>query len=704
MPTTRRNQTGNTTALQGIPPNTPGGSGTPGGGGGGTAVNRPAPAPTGPAPLLGEPEFIPQHTFISAAQPNDNGFIANALNFHNNVSLRPRTVGSIEEILELLANPAETGSGVLDRIRIVSHFFVPDPGEPDQPSNMGINFLRNGGRGALKRFFEGFAQSSIAGLRALLVFDLVGGQSALTIFNSPETLVLSAVRAAGQGAAVDAVFPPAGTPSDNKKEFVILHAARWVLAHGMSGIADATLRANLTSAYDLLLTDLRPRLIAAPDNVPGPQLDALAAAIAGLANLGGAQVVSPANLARYAANVAAGLAAFAGDAFRNKMLAVRPRFDRFTTIDIRGCRAGTDMAYLAAVQAFFGRTGSVRPVVTAPNFFQRFNQISATTMHGQPPQGLAATINGLHNSGIPPTYTAAQVRTQFGVWADGFGIGAAHLTFWHTTFQLGVLEFCKLQWRAGIPARRVTISRLDALPGVAFADLFNRLGDIFLVRVAQRPTAAQLGVISPKLGNLNTWTTQLDAAIDPTSTAAQLSAHFTNYKTIYEAVEARMSNASFHNSPQRIVPPTEPASFTVAKATTMRTNLRNFIQTNANSIFAPVRVFLAAADANTQDAPARMRYFLALGLVFQLAHTTSVDFNVQILVLLDDGTGGGPHHEAIRHWMRAGWRGVAPPTIAPGLDFNLARHSQWVVSDRTQGPAGVCPHPSYMSHIVTQPA
>jgi len=704
MPTTRRNQTGNTTALQHIPPNTAGGGGAPGGGGSGTAVNRASASPTGPAPLVGQPEFLPQHTFISAALPGDNGFIDNAVTFHANVGLNPKTVGSIEEILELLANTAETGTGVLDRIRIVSHFFVPDPGEPDQPSSMGVAFVRNGGRGALKRFFEGFAESSIAGLRALLRFDLVSGQSPLTIFNSAETLVLSAVRAAGNGAAVDAVFPASGTPSDSKNEFVILHGAKWLLAHQPSILPDATLRANLASAYDLLLADLKTRLGAAPDNVPGPQLDALAAAIAGLSNLAGAQFVIPPKLPRYAANVSAGLVAFAGDSFRNKLIAVRPRFDRFTTIDIRGCRAGTEMAYLAAVQTFFGRTNSVRPVVTAPNFFQRFNQIAAIRPFGTTPQSRAAVINGLHNSGVPPAYPAAQVRTQFGVWADGFGITAAHFAFWHTTFQLRVLEFCKLQWRAGIPPRNVTIPRLDALPGAAFADLFSRLGDIFFIRTASLPNAVQIAAISPNLASLNTWTTQLDAAINPVSDPGSLATHFTNFKTIYEAVEARMSNPSFHTSSQRVIPAAQPPGMTADNATHFQANLKDFIQTNANSIFAPVRVFLTAADASTQDAPARMRYFLALGLVFQLAHTTDVAFGTQQIVLFDDRTATSRQNEAIRHWMRAGWRGVAPPTIASTLDFDLGRHSAWLVSAREQGPSAVCPHPSYMSHIVTQPA
>jgi hypothetical protein len=146
---------------------------------------------------------------------------------------------------------------------------------------------------------------------------------------------------------------------------------------------------------------------------------------------------------------------------------------------------------------------------------------------------------------------------------------------------------------------------------------------------------------------------------------------------------------------------------TVAQVTGFQTNLSSFIQINANSIFAPVRVFLAVADARTQDAPARMRYFLGLGLVFQLAHTTDLRFISQRIVVFEDRTGPADRrrqHEAIRHWMRAAWRGVSTVTIPASVDFDLGRHSAWVVEGREQGPSGVCPHPSYLSHIVTQPA
>ena len=656
--------------------------------------------------MVGQPEFLPQHTFISLF--GEISFLALAMNFHIISGLKPRTVGSIEEILELLTDSSKTGSGVLDRIRIVSHFFVPDPGEPEQPAIMSIKFFRNGGRGALKRHFEGFAESSVAGLRAVLTFDHHGfTQTSLSIFDSPYTDVLTALRTVGKGALVDQVFPNGQTPSANKQEFVIISACKWLLREHPDVLKDATLRANLASAYDLLLNDLKTRLVAPPDAVPAPQLDALRDAIVALGDFATIHTITPDDIPRYAANVAAVLPAVTGDSFRNIMLAARQRFDRFTTIDIRGCRAGTDTPYLAAVQRFFGRSDTVRPVITAPDFFQRFNQIAMIRVFGTTPQAAAGVINQLHNNGVPLLFNRANVQDQFATWSDGFGITTAHLTFWQNTFQLGVLEFSKLLWRQNIPACKVTTSRLDAMATAAFEVVFDQLGEIFFVRVGDRPTAAQIAAIKPRLASLDTWTTQLNAAIPAGSTPTELTAHFNNFKTIYEVVEIRMGNAAFRTSPLRVIPSMEPAGLTAAQATKLQGNLRTFIQADNNSLFAPVRIFLANADARTQDAPARMRYFLGLGLVFQLSHATDVSFDSQRIVMLDDRTGPDAarrQHEAIRHWVRASWRGINPPTIVDNLDFELGRHSAWVVAGREQGPCGVCPHPSYMQHIVILPA
>ena len=678
---------------------------------GDTPQNRPVAPPTGPDPLIGEPEFLPQHTFISVPLPGDNGFIGNAIEFHEIAGLNPRTVGSIEEVLELLADSAQTGTGLLDRIRIVSHFFVPDPGDPLQASNMGIKFLRDSARGALKRHFEGFAESSIAGLRAMITFDLTGIPPVTThfFFTSDSGVVLTALRAAGHGDLVDALpeDPFGDIGNEDLNEFILICASKWVINEGHVNLGTITCETNQHQAYDALLTHLRTT-VAADTSLTVTQLDTLKTNILGLSSITGATFVAgmSANaLNRHCDNVAAGLAAYNGDNFRNKILAVRPRFDRFTFVDIRGCRAGTDMDYLAAIQKFLGRSDTVRPVVTAPDWFQRYNQIGTVNPHGTTPQAQATAINQLYNNGVAP-YSEGDVRSQFTTWADGYGINAEHLTFWHNTFQLHVLEFSKLLWPTAIPARNVTISRLDELATTNFNSVFDQLGEFFFIRNSRRPNITEIAAITPLLPNLNTWTSQLNVTIAAGTSASDLTTHFNNFKTIYEAVESRMGNPGF-TSAQRLIPATEPAGFDVAQATTMQGDLRSFIDTNTNSKFASVHTFLTEADSLTQDARALMRYFLGLALPFQLFHPTSPNFDHQIIINFEDRTGPAVdrrQHEAIRHWIRASWRGVSPPSIPATVDYELGRHSAWVVEGRTAGPSGVCPHPNYMNHIITKSA
>ena len=686
--TTKRSASSN--GLQGIKPNVASG-------GDQSAVNRPGPSPKGPDPLIGEPEFLPQHTFIAEPGQNDNGFIGRAMVFHAKSGLKPRSVGSIEEIVELLGSPAETGSGVLDRIRIVSHFFTLD-GTAEPLGVMGLKFFRDGGPGSFKRFFAGFASSSMDGLREFVRMDVVSSTAPLTVYADSADSVLTELRSSSANSAVvDAVFPPDEIlHSKLREEFVILHRAKRVLADN-NPISDATLSENLAKAYDLLITDLTTRLSAAPENVAPAKLQALGEAIRTFNGFGVVPFLTPAdNLVAYLSkNLTAALAAVAGDSFRRKLVTARTRFDRYTTIDIRGCHAGTEEAYLQSVQAFFGRSDSVRPEVTAPKVFQNF-QAPQPGVHASTAALAVAGINGIFNSGLSG-HPAARVRQQFSDWATAYGITDTHLEFWRMQFEAGVLAFCALGWVGSIPQRRVPIGLLDSMPSASLADVIAKLGRIFFLRPNSMPTNPQMARIAPNASSLATWSAQLNTPIDP----GQLAAHFDAFKTIYEAVDARMSSSAFHNSPQRLIPPAQPAGFSASQAQSMQTALKNFIQTNANSIFAPVRVFLTAADTATKDAPALMRYFLGLGLPFQMADTEAVSPAAQRVMYFDDQTPDGRQMEAVRHWTRAAWRGPTPVQIPTDITADQGLHAAWVQRQLINGPAGVCPHPSYMAQIVT---
>ena len=675
--------------------------------------NRPTAPPTGPAPLIGDPDFLPEVTFISEALPGDNGFIANAVAFHQKSGLQPKTVTSIEQILDLLADDSETGTGVLNRVRIVSHFFVPDDPASTQSSNMGIKFLTNGGRGALLSHFEGWAESSFAGLRGTMTFDnTASGQRTHLFYAGSSSTVLDALRAEGHTALADSIpVDPLGEIEDSElNEFVLICASKWVLDKE-NIIPAGDCRSNQHQAYDLLLEHLRQVIVNGALGLPEATMNSLRTEILGLTNIAGATFVAAppaAFLGIHCAHLEAGIAAFTDDSFRNKLIAIRPRFDKFTTIDIRGCRAGTEVPYLAAVQAFFGRTTTVRPAVTAPRWFQRFNGIPVIRPHGTQPLARQAAINQLHNSGFAP-FSRDQVRAEFEAWATAYGITAAHLTFWQNTFQSHVLLFSQMDWRNSIPAIHVAVSRLTAMAALSFADSLPAIADIFFTRSTRMPANAEITAMEAQLGNAAMFHSHLTATIPSSPSNAELATLFTQLRTAYEALDTRMSNPSFHTSSARLVPQTQPTPFGRAEADAMQTALRTFVDQNSNSLFHPLREFLDEANGLTQDAPARMRYFLALGLPFQLPHATSTDFDDQRLVFYQDL--GGPSQrqdEAVHHWLRASWRGPTraniPATVTAGDLSAFGPESAWVVEGRNAGPCGVCPHSSYQDKIVTQPA
>ena len=125
-------------AVLGIQPNVATGGG--GGGGGGGTLPGPDPEAATPAALFGQPDFAPQLTFIVQASPADNGFIALALQFHQNSGLNPITINSIEEIVDILGDSTRSGTGIINRMRIVSHVFFDSSGLR-QPVNMMLKFL-----------------------------------------------------------------------------------------------------------------------------------------------------------------------------------------------------------------------------------------------------------------------------------------------------------------------------------------------------------------------------------------------------------------------------------------------------------------------------------------------------------------------------------------------------------------------------------
>lgn len=441
--------------------------------------------------------------------------------------------------------------------------------------------------------------------------------------------------------------------------------------------ADATVKATLDEAYDLLLDNVISRL---RNTIPEAQLKTLRDAILGFGSTHTMHARKPLNSAEYGQNVKAALVAIQNDKFLKTLNLARQRFDRTSKIDIRGCQVGRDPTFLQAMQSFFGTNATQRPAVSGPQWFQHFFQpafLSAQTN---------ANISTLFNSGRPP-YSATQIRQFFDAWATGFGITDAHITFWKTTLGLNALTFSALQWRSSLPATKVPVMRLVAFSTAAFRDVIARVANIFLTN-ADVPGNAALSAIDPLLSDLSTWTTQLDATVPDTSTAAQLTDHFNNLKNIYEKVDSRFTGTSSPTSAQRIIPAAPPATMTAQTIRDFQTALKTFIDTHAKSRFLPVKTFLNKSLARTQDAPAKMRYFLCLGLPF-LAHNPTTS-NVQdnfIVVFEDTGGTNKRQDDAVRFWIRAQWRGIIPAGLAASTTFQNSRHAPWLVEKHQTTPA-----------------
>jgi len=688
---TKGTQAAANAGVMGIQPNTTGNT---------NAGNGPGADPEASTdqPIFGGPDYAPQLTFIAQATPTDNGFIALANQFHQNSGLNPTTISSIEEVVDILGDSARSGTGIINRIRIVSHVFFDNSGM-QQPINMMLPFLSGGVRPALKRHFAGFAGSAINALKSMMTFETTSfSNTSYFIYKDPASTIISYLRPA-QNAILNLVPTDGlGEPTGDFTDFFLICGSKWALAENV--IPDAGQAATIGQAYDILLADVISRI---KNTIPEPQLQTIVGAITGLGSNHVLNFQTPHNPANYAQNLSAAIAAIHNNAFQTKLTRARSRINQNSKIDIRGCQVGRDTEFLQAIQSFFGTSQTVRPAVSGPRWYQHFNAIGNIT--GLNSNARVVTLN---NSGFSP-YSATQVTQALNNWCTGFGITAAHLTFWQQTFGLNVLAFCALGWRPSIPATRIPVTRLQAIGTANFDDVIKKIASIFLITAANTPNTTAINSITPLLPNCSTWSTQLNATIENTATQPQLTTHFNNFKTIYEAVDDRFTGTSSPSAAQRIIPASAPASLTPDIIRGFQTQLKNFIDTHARSRLRPFKRFIDAAFANAQDGPSKMRYFLGLGLPFLLYNAAATNANVNTLIAYQDGTGitDRRQNEAIKYWIRAQWRGLIPAGLGDNTTFDGSRQTPWLVENHQPGanlslpPFTVSPTDEFHDKIVT---
>ncbi|MBV7530644.1 hypothetical protein [Chitinophaga sp. sic0106] len=672
-----------------------GGGGGNGGGGSSTGGGGPDPEASAPAAIMFEPDFAPQLTFIAKG---DDGFIKIANKFHKQIGLKVEEIASIEELLEKLLDKTITQEGLINRMRIVSHVYV-SASALDDPANMKIPFLKGGSRNSLKRFFTGFAGTSIDALRAMMTFEYTSFTD-LTIYlcqNGASDIILSAKNAASTASFNKIATDPLGDPVDPKiTDFLKICMSMWLI----KTLPVQPHYAVFKQAYDMLLADAKPKLVGA---LTAQDLDTIQNAILAIGPVTYKEA-SPGKPAEFASDLTKAIAVIQSNTLRANLDKVRKRFDSKSRIDIRGCQIGRDPEFLTAIQTFFGTDATRRPTVSGPKWYQHFNAIGYRSVKNN------GNITTLYNSGIAGMYTANQLRAFLDQWADGFGIKANHLTFWQTAFGLPVLEFLALQWRTPLPATTLPVPRLLSLGTAAFSDLLTQLGAVFYLPAATPLSAGDITGITPLLPQCATWNTQLKAEVPDAATEAELKATLANYKVIYEKIDKRVGSGTPPTDAQRIIPATVPATLTVTEVRDFQTKLKQFIDTNTNSRLVKMKTLLDAALAKVLDGPAKMRYYLGIGLpflVYNPAAAANVEANHVILAEDSGSAAAGRQTDAVKFWARVQWRGVIPADLGKNLVFPEGLETPWLV-EKHQGDTGltippfvVSPTPEYQDKIVT---
>ncbi|MFN4091039.1 MAG: DUF4157 domain-containing protein [Alphaproteobacteria bacterium] len=316
--------------------------------------------------LFGEPQHVPETTYIAGQNPRNDGFLQDATAYHQAWGLRPRIVNSVEEIVDHLRG----GRGKVGRIRIITHAST---------NNLYTALFRGGSPGILEPVLSGFAASDQAGLEALYGGGLLDAATYTGILNDLRTNNPAVLRPFGLDAANS-------TPSGAVRRLIERSADLLMHSAGrMDPAAPADEQATTTRQRGTIQATLRTILAGLRQAVQQP-----APAGAGV-TAQQAQDLQDAVTASTAFTFTLGVqpAAFAGAlsiantaigrGFRAHLDGARARFDSSSWIDIRGCRVGGNLTYLQAVSNFFG-AGADKPHVSAPDWWQSFPTVGYQTL------------------------------------------------------------------------------------------------------------------------------------------------------------------------------------------------------------------------------------------------------------------------------------------------------------------------------------
>ncbi|MCS6844542.1 MAG: hypothetical protein NZ528_09550 [Caldilineales bacterium] len=461
-----------------------------------------------------------------------------------------------------------------------------------------------------------------------------------------------------------------------------------------------------------ILTDLSGRITAsggtaAPAGPPGPagatitaqHVQALLSAIAGLtlSDLGwaNASITLPAETLQ---DLSAASTAIGGG-LRGKLTAVKARFNSRSTIDIRGCRVGQNPDYLRGVQCFFGRSGDL-PTVTAPEWFQSFPSFGFQALADE------AAIDSTASSGFSmgtDTLTGSDVQTAIQAWSDLSGAGT-QLAFWTRLFAAGSEAFVAMDWRSSLPALQME-SRLGDLSTASFAQVLQRLADVFEVPASARPNAAQIRALQQKQplaqrlvqaeGRLQALQSQ--ATPDQTDLQALQQELAALRQQVTPATAGAATSLVPSPSAPTAGPPAAPPSGTSVTTAQLQQELQS-LQQALRTQLAPVDPFIQAVSAKLSHSNAALRFYLNLGWVLPVQSATSPE-SIYLLVM------HAHRNQAIRRWAAVQWTGNIPRAAAAlsGAISDVATRRYAALSSSHGGPGlqvVFAPTPAYMSHIV----
>ncbi len=308
--------------------------------------------------LFGEPQHVPDFTYIAGQNPRGDGFLNAAIEYHNAWGLRPRAIDSMQDIVNHLAG----GRGDIGRIRIVTHA---------SRVNLFMAMFEGGSAGILEPTLRGFSESGAAGLHEELGTGLIDQQT----INDVVDRVRQDNPAALQPFGLDqAGSQPAGTVADlirRSVELSIHTLGQPDPALAGNDVATAQQQAaTIATSLGTVLTDLKLQVQQPPPDgagVTAQQADDLQDAIV---NVAGFNFTFSVQQNFFIDDLTAANRAIAGNFYQN-LARVRARFKSSSWVDIRGCRVGGTESYMRSVQDFFGQ-GADRPHVSAPDWWQTF--------------------------------------------------------------------------------------------------------------------------------------------------------------------------------------------------------------------------------------------------------------------------------------------------------------------------------------------